>query len=171
MTCYAIPLLLEVCFRTHASPNSLLAMQKLGLPLQPMNENLHFTKNEETLGRSSFPMQFFPINNTALPQEYFFFHKLQRHAHNPVLQLPFYEMTAQLPSSTSGSSSLSHVPDLDAGPSSYEWTIQQPSDSDLYQMNTRKRQKQTSDSDSSTENNRGNEFSQKFRNCKKKKRY
>ncbi|XP_076698717.1 splicing regulator RBM11-like [Callospermophilus lateralis] len=127
--------------------------------------------NEETLGRSSFPMQFFPINNTALPQEYFFFHKLQRHAHNPVLQLPFYEMTAQLPSSTSGSSSLSHVPDLDAGPSSYEWTIQQPSDSDLYQMNTRKRQKQTSDSDSSTENNRGNEFSQKFRNCKKKKRY
>ncbi|XP_076697897.1 splicing regulator RBM11-like [Callospermophilus lateralis] len=129
------------------------------------------TMNEETLGRSSFPMQFFPINNTALPQEYFFFHKLQRHAHNPVLQLPFYEMTAQLPSSTSGSSSLSHVPDLDAGPSSYEWTIQQPSDSDLYQMNTRKRQKQTSDSDSSTENNRGNEFSQKFRNCKKNKRY
>nr|XP_027784821.2 splicing regulator RBM11 isoform X1 [Marmota flaviventris] len=141
--------------------------------------NSHTYRNEEILGRSSFPMQFFPINNTALPQEYFFFQKMlsfffppqQRHAHNPVLQLPYYEMTAQLPNSTSGSSSLSHVPDLDAGPSSYEWTIQQPSDSDLYQMNTRKRQKQTSDSDSSTENNRGNEFSQKFRKCKKKKRY
>nr|XP_012641484.1 splicing regulator RBM11 isoform X1 [Microcebus murinus] len=128
-------------------------------------------RNEEMVGRSSFPMQFFPINNTALPQEYFFFQKMQWHAYNPVLQLPYYEMTAPLPNSTSVSSSQNHVPDLEAGPSSYEWTHQQPSDSDLYQVNKRKRQKQTSDSDSSTENNRGNEYSQKFRKCKKKKRY
>ncbi|XP_047421379.1 splicing regulator RBM11 [Sciurus carolinensis] len=133
--------------------------------------NSHTYRNEEMLGRSSFPMQFFPINNTALPQEYFFFQKMQWHAPNPMLQLPYYEMTAPLPNSAPGSSSLSHVPDLEAGPSSYEWTVQPPSDSDLYQMNTRKRQKQTSDSDSSTENNRGNEFSPKFRKCKKKKRY
>ncbi|XP_069328551.1 splicing regulator RBM11 [Eulemur rufifrons] len=140
--------------------------------------NSHSYRNEEMVGRSSFPMQFFPINNTALPQEYFFFQKMvsllfpqQWHAYNPVLQLPYYEMTAPLPNSTSVSSSQNHVPDLEAGPSSYEWTHQQPSDSDLYQINKRKRQKQTSDSDSSTENNRGNEYSQKFRKCKKKKRY
>lgn len=28
------------------------------------------------VGRSSFPMQFFPIANAALPQEYFFFQKM-----------------------------------------------------------------------------------------------
>ncbi|XP_012890338.1 PREDICTED: splicing regulator RBM11 [Dipodomys ordii] len=33
-------------------------------------------RNEEMMGRSSFPMQFFPINNTALPQEYVFFQKM-----------------------------------------------------------------------------------------------
>lgn len=95
----------------------------------------------------------------------------QWHAYNPALQLPYYEMTALLPNSTSVSSSLNHVPDLEAGPSSYEWTHQQPNDPDLYQMNKQKRKKQTSDSDSSTENNRGSEYSQKFRKCKKKKRY
>ncbi|XP_021563697.1 splicing regulator RBM11 isoform X1 [Carlito syrichta] len=140
--------------------------------------NSHSYRNEEMVGRSSFPMNFFPVNNTALPQEYFFYQKMvmsffsqQWHAYNPVLQLPYYEMTAPLSNSASVSSSLNHVPDLEAGPSSYEWTHQQSSDSDLYQMNERKRQKQTSDSDSSAENNRGNEYSQKFRKCKKKKRY
>ncbi|XP_004062641.2 splicing regulator RBM11 [Gorilla gorilla gorilla] len=176
--------------------------------------NSHNYRNEEmVVGRSSFPMQYFPINNTSLPQEYFLFQKMQWHVYNPVLQLPYYEMTAPLPNSASVSSSLNHVPDLEAGPSSYKWTYQQPSDSDLYQMtaplpnsasvssslnhvpdleagpssykwthqqpsdsdryqmNKRKRQKQTSDSDSSTDNNRGNECSQKFRKSKKKKRY
>ncbi|XP_057357745.1 splicing regulator RBM11 isoform X1 [Manis pentadactyla] len=132
--------------------------------------NSHSYRNEEVVGRSSFPMQSFPIN-AALPQEYFFFQKMQWHAYNPALQLPCYEMTALLPNSTSVSSSLNHVPDLEAGPSSYEWTHQQPNDPDLYQMNKQKRQKQTSDSDSSTENNRGSEYSQKFQKCKKKKRY
>lgn len=33
-------------------------------------------RNEEVVGRSSFPMQFFPINSAALPQEYFFFQKM-----------------------------------------------------------------------------------------------
>ncbi|XP_008579593.1 PREDICTED: splicing regulator RBM11 [Galeopterus variegatus] len=133
--------------------------------------NSHSYRNEETVSRTSFPMQFFPINNTALPPEYFFFQKMQWHAYNPMLQLPYYEMTAPLPSSASLSSSLNHVPDPEAGSSSYEWTHQQPSNSDLYQMNKRKRQKQTTDSDSSTENNRVNEYSPKFRKCKKKKRY
>ncbi|KAM6161898.1 splicing regulator RBM11 isoform 2-T2 [Erethizon dorsatum] len=132
--------------------------------------NSHSYRNEEMVGRPPFPMQAFPTNNTALPQEYFFFQKMQWHAHNPALQLPYYEMTAPLPNSASGSSALNHAPDPEAGPSSYEWTHQQPSDSDLYQMNKRKRQKQ-SDSDSSTENNRGNEYNQKFRKYKKKKRY
>ncbi|XP_017509843.1 splicing regulator RBM11 [Manis javanica] len=132
--------------------------------------NSHSYRNEEVVVRSSFPMQSFPTN-AALPQEYFFFQKMQWHAYNPALQLPYYEMTALLPNSTSVSSSLNHVPDLEAGPSSYEWTHQQPNDPDLYQMNKQKRKKQTSDSDSSTENNRGSEYSQKFRKCKKKKRY
>ncbi|XP_024413964.2 splicing regulator RBM11 [Desmodus rotundus] len=131
--------------------------------------NSHSYRNEEVLGRSSFPVQFFPTINSALPQEYFFFPKMQWHAYNPALQLPYCEMTAPLPNSTSVPS-LNHVPDLEAGPSSYEWTHQQPRDSDLYQMNKRKRQKQTSDSDSSTENNRG-EYRQKFQKCKKKKRH
>ncbi|XP_033611813.1 splicing regulator RBM11 [Fukomys damarensis] len=123
------------------------------------------------VGRSSFPMHMFPINNTDLPQEYFFFQKMQWHAHNPALHLPYYEMTAPLPNNASGSSALNHVPEPEAGPSSYGWTHQQPSDCDHYQMNKRKRQRQTSDSDSSTENNRGNEYNQKFRKHKKKKRY
>lgn len=33
-------------------------------------------RNEEMVGRSSFPMQFFPIANAALPQEYFFVQKM-----------------------------------------------------------------------------------------------
>nr|XP_023420669.1 splicing regulator RBM11 [Cavia porcellus] len=132
--------------------------------------NSHNYRNEEMLGRSPFPMQVFPVNNTALPQEYFFFQKMQWHAHNPALQLPYYEMTAPLPNNASGTSALKPNPEPEAGPSSYEWTHQQTSDSDLYQMNKRKRQKQTSDSDSSTENNRGNEYHQKFRKYKKKKR-
>ncbi|XP_003934367.1 splicing regulator RBM11 [Saimiri boliviensis] len=132
--------------------------------------NSHSYRNEEMVGRSSFPMQCLPINNTSLPQEYFLFQKMQWQAYNPVLQLPYYEMTAPLPNSASVSSSLNHVPDVEAGPSSYKWTHQQPNDSDLYQMNKRKRQKQTSDSDSSTDN-RGNECNQKFRKSKKKKRY
>ncbi|XP_020925499.1 splicing regulator RBM11 [Sus scrofa] len=131
--------------------------------------NSHSYRNEEVMGRSSFPMQLFPTNSAALPQEYFFFQHMQWHAYNPALQLPYYEVTAPLPNSTSLSSSLNCVPDLEAGPSSYEWTHQQPSDSDPYQMNKRKRQKQTSDSDSSTENNRGNDYSQKFPKSKKKR--
>lgn len=99
------------------------------------------------------------------------FFSQQWHAYNPALQLPYCEMTAPLPNSTSVSPSLNHIPNLEAGPSSYEWTHQQPHDSDLYQMKKRKRQKQTSDSDSSTENNKGSEYSQKFQKCKKKKRY
>ncbi|CAK7319201.1 Splicing regulator RBM11 [Vulpes lagopus] len=125
--------------------------------------NSHSYRNEEVVGRTSFPMQFFPINTAALPQGYFFFQKMQWPAYNPALQLPYYEMAASLPNSTAASSSLNCVPDLEAGPSSYERTHQQPSDPDLYQTNKRKRQKQTSDSDSSTENKRGNEYSQKFR--------
>ncbi|XP_029795001.1 splicing regulator RBM11 isoform X2 [Suricata suricatta] len=131
--------------------------------------NSHSYRNEDVVGRSSFPMQFFPINSAALPQECFF--QKMRHTLNPALQPPYYEMTAPLPGSTAGSSSLNCLPGLEAGPSSYEWTHQQPSDPELHQTNKRKRQKQTSDSDSSTENNRGNEYSQKFRKCKKKKRY
>ncbi|XP_040836792.1 splicing regulator RBM11 isoform X2 [Ochotona curzoniae] len=130
----------------------------------------HSYRSEETLGRSSFPVPFFPISNAAVSQEPVFFQKMQWYAHSPVPQLPYYEMTAPLSSTASVSSSLDHAADLEAGPSSYEWTHQQPSDSDLYQMNKRKRQKQTSDSDSSTEN-RGSEYSQKFRKYKKKKKY
>ncbi|XP_042532950.1 splicing regulator RBM11 [Dipodomys spectabilis] len=128
-------------------------------------------RNEEMMGRSSFPMQFFPINNTALPQEYVFFQKMQWYTQNPPPQLPYYEMTVSASNSTSGTSSHNHLPAVDPGPSSYEWTHQQPGDSNLYQTNKRKRQKKTSDSDSSTENNPGNKYNQKFRKCKKKKRY
>uniref|UniRef100_A0AC11AMJ4 RNA binding motif protein 11 n=1 Tax=Ovis aries TaxID=9940 RepID=A0AC11AMJ4_SHEEP len=140
--------------------------------------NSHSYRNEEAMGRSSFSMQFSPINNASLSQEYFLFQKMvnmcgffpqQWPMYNPALQLPYYEMTAPLTNSTSASSSLNHVSDLEAGPSSYEWTHQQPSDSDLYQTNKRKRQKQSSDSDSSTENSRGNEYSPKFQKCKKKR--
>ncbi|DAA33639.1 splicing regulator RBM11 [Bos indicus] len=140
--------------------------------------NSHSYRNEEAMGRSSFSMQFSPINNASLSQEYFLFQKMvnmcgffpqQWPTYYPALQLPYYEMTAPLPNSTSASSSLNHVSDLEAGPSSYEWTQQQPSDSDLYQTNKRKRQKQSSDSDSSTENSRGNEYSPKFQKCKKKR--
>ncbi|XP_054556334.1 splicing regulator RBM11-like isoform X2 [Talpa occidentalis] len=90
-------------------------------------------RNEEVVGRYPVPMQFFPLNNAALPQVYFF--QKTWHTFNPVLQLPYYEMTAPLPNSTSVASSLNPVQDQEAGPSSYEWTYQQPSDSDLYQTN------------------------------------
>lgn len=95
----------------------------------------------------------------------------QWYACNPALQLPYCEMTAPLPKNTAVPPSLNHVPNLEAGPSSYEWTHQQPHGPDLYQINKRKRQKQTSDSDSSTENIRESEYSKKFQKCKKKKRY
>ncbi|XP_036300261.1 splicing regulator RBM11 [Pipistrellus kuhlii] len=133
--------------------------------------NSHSYRNEEAMGSSFFPMQFFPTNNAALPREYFFFQKMQWHACNPMLQLPYCEMTAPLPKSTAVPPSLNHVPNLEAGPSSYEWTHQQPHDLDLYKINKRKRQKQTSDSDSSTENIKESEYSKKFQKCKKKKRY
>ncbi|XP_060226644.1 splicing regulator RBM11 isoform X1 [Meriones unguiculatus] len=124
-------------------------------------------RNDEMVGRSSFPRQFFPIANAALPQEYFFFQKMW-HTQTPVLQPPFYDVAAPLPNCASGPCSLNHASDLEAGPSSYEWTHQQPSDPDLYHRNKRKRQRQASDSDSSSEDKRG---SQKCRKCKKKKRY
>ncbi|XP_004607076.1 splicing regulator RBM11 [Sorex araneus] len=132
--------------------------------------NSYSYRTEDAVGRSSFPLQFFPINNAPLPQECFSFPKMQWQAYNTVQQLPYYEMTTPLSNSPSVSSSLNPASDLEAGPSSYEWTPQPPSDSDFHQSNKRKRQKQTSDSDSSTENKRGNEYSQKFRKCKKKKR-
>ncbi|XP_006889875.1 PREDICTED: splicing regulator RBM11 [Elephantulus edwardii] len=142
--------------------------------------NSYSYRNEEVVGRSSVPTQFISTNNVVLPQEYLFPPKMvnnilnfipqQWNAYNPMLQLPYYEMTVPLPNNTS-LSSLNPVTELEAGPSSYEWTHQQQNDSDPYQMNKRKRQKQTSDSDSSTENNIGNEYIQKFQKYKKKKRY
>nr|KAF6475904.1 RNA binding motif protein 11 [Rousettus aegyptiacus] len=39
--------------------------------------NSHSYRNEEVMGRPSLPMQFFPTNNAALPQEYFFFQKMR----------------------------------------------------------------------------------------------
>ena len=48
-----------------------------------MHRNFNFVllllrppRNEEVVGRTSFPMQFSPINNAALPQEYLFFPKM-----------------------------------------------------------------------------------------------
>uniref|UniRef100_A0A8C2P1B0 Splicing regulator RBM11 n=1 Tax=Capra hircus TaxID=9925 RepID=A0A8C2P1B0_CAPHI len=168
-----------VCFKHPESVSYAIALLN-GIRLygRPINVQYRFGRNEEAMGRSSFSMQFSPINNASLSQEYFLFQKMvnmcgffpqQWPMYNPALQLPYYEMTAPLPNSTSAPSSLNHVSDLEAGPSSYEWTHQQPSDSDLYQTNKRKRQKQSSDSDSSTENSRGNEYSPKFQKCKKKR--
>nr|XP_045004651.1 splicing regulator RBM11 isoform X2 [Jaculus jaculus] len=119
--------------------------------------NSYNYRNEEVVTRSSFPMNFFPTNNTALPQEYFFFQNMQWYGQGPVLQLPFYEAAAPLPHSSPGSSSMSHAPGLEAGPSSYEWTHQPPSDPEPYHVSKHKRQRQASDSDSSTENNRESE--------------
>nr|XP_004654420.1 splicing regulator RBM11 isoform X5 [Jaculus jaculus] len=133
--------------------------------------NSYNYRNEEVVTRSSFPMNFFPTNNTALPQEYFFFQNMQWYGQGPVLQLPFYEAAAPLPHSSPGSSSMSHAPGLEAGPSSYEWTHQPPSDPEPYHVSKHKRQRQASDSDSSTENNRESEGNQKFQKRKKKKRY
>ncbi|XP_012586969.1 PREDICTED: splicing regulator RBM11 [Condylura cristata] len=127
-------------------------------------------RNDEVVGRPSFPMHFFPLNNTALPPDYFSLQKMW-HTFSPALQLPYYELTAPLPASTSVTPSLNPIQDREAGPSSYEWTCPQPSDPDLYQANKRKRQNQNSDSDSSAENNRGNKYNQKYQKCKKKKRY
>lgn len=93
------------------------------------------------------------------------------HTHSPMMQPPFYDMTASLPSNTSGSCSLNYTPDLEAGPCSYEWTHQQPSEPDLYHRGQRKRQRQASDSGSSSEDQRGNEGGQKCRKCKRKKKY
>ncbi|KAL1788478.1 splicing regulator RBM11 [Sigmodon hispidus] len=131
--------------------------------------NSHSFRNEETVGRSSFPVQFFPITNAAPPQEYFFFQKTPWHTYYPILQPPFYDMT--LPNSASGSCPLNHTPDLEAGPSSYDWTHPQPSDPDLYQRNKRKRQRRGSDTDSSSEDKRGNRSSPNCRKCKRKKKY
>ncbi|KAH0510828.1 Splicing regulator RBM11 [Microtus ochrogaster] len=93
------------------------------------------------------------------------------HTHSPMMQPPFYDMTASLPSNTSGSCPLSYTPDLKAGPCSYEWTHQQPSEPDLYHRGQRKRQRQASDSGSSSEDQGGNEGGQKCRKCKRKKKY
>ncbi|XP_055991426.1 splicing regulator RBM11 [Sorex fumeus] len=133
--------------------------------------NSYSYRTEDAVGRSSFPLQFFPINNSPLPQECFSFPRMQWQTYNTLQQLPYYEMTTPLPNSPSMSSSLNPASDLEAGPSSCEWTAQQSSHPDFHQPNKRKRQKQTSDSDSSTENKRGNEYSQKFRKYKKKKRH
>ncbi|XP_016048197.1 splicing regulator RBM11 [Erinaceus europaeus] len=134
--------------------------------------NSYSYSNEDVTGRSSFPAQFFPVNNAALPQDYFSFQKMPLHTYTPGLQHPYCEMPVPLPNSTSLSSlSFSLNYELEVGPSSYEWTYPQPSDSGLYQLNERKRQRQTSDSDTSAENNKGNEYSQKFQKSKKKKRY
>ncbi|XP_052014455.1 splicing regulator RBM11 [Apodemus sylvaticus] len=135
--------------------------------------NSHSFRNDEMVGRPSFPVPFFPITSAALPQEYFFFQNMQWYTHSPVLQPPFYEMPAPLPNSASGSCSLNHAPDLEAGPSSsYEWTEQPPSDPDLYPRSKRKRQRPDSDSGSdSSEDKRGNGGNQKCRKCKKKKRH
>ncbi|KAL6090670.1 hypothetical protein STEG23_023454 [Scotinomys teguina] len=129
--------------------------------------NSHSFRNDEMLGRSSFPMHFFPIANAALPQEYFFFQKTHWHSQGPMVQPPFYDMTASLPNSAPGSCSLNP----EAGPSSYEWTRQQPSDPDLYHRSKRKRQRQASDTDSSSEDKRGDEGIQKCQKCKRKKKY
>ncbi|NP_001388776.1 splicing regulator RBM11 [Rattus norvegicus] len=133
--------------------------------------NSHSFRNDEMVCRPSFPVPFFPITSAALPQEYFFFQKMQWYTHSPALQPPFYEMTAPLPNPASDSCSLNHAPDLEAGPSSYEWTHQPPNDPDLYPRIKRKRQRPDSDSDSSSGDKRGNEGSQKCHKCKKKKRY
>lgn len=93
------------------------------------------------------------------------------HTHSPMMQPPFYDMTASLPSDASGSCSLNHAPDLEAGPRSYEWTHHQPSEPDLYHRSQRKRQRQASDSGSSSEDKRGSEGGQKCRKCKRKKKY
>ncbi|GAB1300379.1 Splicing regulator RBM11 [Apodemus speciosus] len=142
--------------------------------------NSHSFRNDEMVGRASFPVPFFPMMSATLPPEYFFFQtmtekrqdcvKAHWYTHSPVLQPPFYEMPAPLPSSASGSCSFNHAPDLEAGPSSYEWTRQPPSDPDLYPRSKRKRQRPDSDSGSSSEDKRGNEDSQKCSKCKKKKR-
>ncbi|XP_023579893.1 splicing regulator RBM11, partial [Octodon degus] len=44
--------------------------------------NSHSYRNEEIMGRAPFSMQIFPITNNALPQESFFFQKMQWQAHN-----------------------------------------------------------------------------------------
>ncbi|XP_031220127.1 splicing regulator RBM11 isoform X2 [Mastomys coucha] len=38
--------------------------------------NSHSFRNEELVGRPSFPVPFFPMTSAALPQEYFFFQKM-----------------------------------------------------------------------------------------------
>lgn len=46
---------------------------------------------------------------------------MQGHAYNPMLQLPYHEMTVPLPKAHPWPLSIC-VPDLEAGPSSWEWT-------------------------------------------------
>ncbi|KAM8771074.1 splicing regulator RBM11 [Rhynchonycteris naso] len=133
--------------------------------------NSHSYRNKEVTSTPSFPTPFFPTNNAALPQGYFFFQKMQWHACNPALLLPYCGVTAPLPQGTAVPPPLCPVPDLEAASGSSERSQQQPRDSDHYQMPKWKRQKPSSDSDSSTENNREGEHNPKSRRkCKKKKR-
>ncbi|MBV96645.1 Splicing regulator RBM11, partial [Eschrichtius robustus] len=50
--------------------------------------NSHSYRNEEVVGRTSFPMQFSPINNAALPQEYLFFPKMNEGSSCPEFYAP-----------------------------------------------------------------------------------
>lgn len=60
--------------------------------------NLPATGMKKLCSDLPFPRSFFPINIAALPQNtYFFFHKMQGLAYNPMLQLPYHEMTVPLP--------------------------------------------------------------------------
>uniref|UniRef100_A0A6I8N8W9 RRM domain-containing protein n=1 Tax=Ornithorhynchus anatinus TaxID=9258 RepID=A0A6I8N8W9_ORNAN len=143
-----------------------------------LDVNSQSYRNEEPWDRPAFPMKPFTANDCTLPQEYSFFQKMmnlflsqQYPMHNPAEQPSYGQMASTPRPGLPMSLSLNPVSDLEAGPSSLEWVQPPPSDSGLYQINKRKRQQQTSDSDSSTEDSKGKRrCGQKYRKCRKKKK-
>ncbi|XP_044858076.1 splicing regulator RBM11 isoform X2 [Mauremys mutica] len=142
-------------------------------------------RNQEPYGSPPFPITPFPMNN-SLPQEYSVFQKMMSHfltqqyaVYSPMeQQLPYYQMTPPPSSVFPMPPYMNPVEDFKAGQSSFEWVPPQLSDCESYLANEnackRKREQQTSDSDSSMENDRKKqrEHGQKYRKCKiKKKRH
>uniref|UniRef100_A0A8C8RCU1 Splicing regulator RBM11 n=1 Tax=Pelusios castaneus TaxID=367368 RepID=A0A8C8RCU1_9SAUR len=142
-----------------------------------------FYRNQEPYGGPPFPITPFPMNNN-LPQEYSVFQKMMNHfltqqyaVYSPMeQQLPYYQMTSPPSSVLPVSPYLNPPEDFKAGQSSLAWVSPSLSNCESYPVNEnaykRKREQQTSDSESSMENDRKKqrEHSQKYRKCKVKKK-
>ncbi|XP_035396701.1 splicing regulator RBM11 isoform X2 [Cygnus atratus] len=138
---------------------------------------------QEPHGNVPFPVTPFPTNN-SLPQEYSVFQKMMNHflaqqytVHSPVgQQFPYYQMTPPPPSNLSVPPYQNQAANFKSGQSSFELALPHSSDCEVYQVDEstskRKREQQSCDSDTSTEDDqmKQRKCNQKYKKCKAKKK-